>query len=154
VASRILIDRSAFPVIVQTMCQGYDRTDFEHMFREYELLLQGGRRYAIVVHFPLDVELMRAAERRLMAEWWLPRKELVHRMNAVTVTVLESALLRGAYTALLWVVQPENPQKVAGSVPEAVEMCVQVLEKEGTPLSPGLNDLRARLAEEKASRQR
>jgi hypothetical protein len=150
VAPRIIIDRSHFPVIVQTMCAGYNREDFQHMFREYELLLQGGRRYAIVVHFPLDVELMRAAERKLVAEWWLPRKEQVSRMNVITVTVLESALLRGAYTALLWIVQPPNPQRVAASVPEAVDMCAKALQEEGEPLTPALEALRSQYEREKA----
>jgi hypothetical protein len=148
---RIIIDKSCFPVVVQTMRAGYGKADIAHMLAEYDLLLREGKRYALIVHFPLDVELLRAAQRREVADWWLPRKELVARVNAVTVTILQSALLRGAYTALLWLVQPPNPQKAVASLPEAIDICVNVLEKEGTPLSPAIYALCAKFAQEKAS---
>ena len=120
------------------MHPGYARDDFDEMFADYERLIAQGKRYAIVVDFPLNVALMRAAERRLVADWWLPRKDAIMRVNALTVTVLQSALLRGAYTALLWMVQPPNPQGVAASVPEGIRMCVAQLEREGVSIPPKL----------------
>jgi hypothetical protein len=133
------------------MCLGYGVEDFERMFEDYDALMKRGKRYALVVDFPVDVALLRAAERRMVADWWLPRKEQVMRVNAVTVTVLQSALLRGAYTALLWVVQPPNPQKVAGSVAEAIKLCVETLEREGVALPASLDTYRSEAAKTAAT---
>jgi hypothetical protein len=141
---RITIDKSRFPLVVQTMCEGYDRADIEYMFREYDALLQGTQRYALVIHFPLSVAVLRAAERKMIADWWIPRRVRIAEMNVMYAMVLESALLRGALTALLWMVEPGNPHKVTASVEEGIALCIQGLEEARVQLRPSLLRLRSR----------
>ena len=63
-------------------------------------------------------------------------------MNVMYAMVLESALLRGALTALLWMVEPGNPHKVTSSVEEGIAMCVEGLQEAGVKLPPSLLRLR------------
>jgi hypothetical protein len=143
-APRITIDKSRFPLIVQTVCEGYGREDLEHMFREYDSLLEGKERYALVIHFPLSAALLRAGERRLVADWWIPRRARIAHMNVMYAMVLESALLRGALTALLWMVEPGNPHKVTGTIDEGIALCVQGLDEAKILIPPSLSRFRAR----------
>lgn len=139
---KIIVDTSCFPLILHTMCAGYGRLDLEQMFRTYDGLMNGKRRYAIVIHFPLDVALMTAAERRLVSDWWIPRRETIGQMNVMFAMVLESSILRGALTALLWMVQPPNPCRVAQSTAEGVEMCIEALAAAGETITPQMLALR------------
>jgi hypothetical protein len=142
---KIIVDTSCFPLILHTMCAGYGRGDLEEMFRTYDGLMNGKRRYAIVIHFPLDVALMTAAERRLVSEWWIPRRETIGQMNVMFAMVLESSILRGALTALLWMVQPPNPCRVAQSTAEGVDLCIEALSAAGETITPQMLALRARV---------
>ena len=126
---------------MHTMCEGYGRADLQHMFREYDSLLNGKERYAIVIHFPLSVQMLMAADRKLIADWWIPRRERVAAMNIMYSIVLESPLLRGGLTALLWVIQPGNPHKVAATVEEGVGLAVDALVQHGVAMTPGLKAL-------------
>ena len=130
-APKIVIDKSRFPLVVHTMQQGYGRPDLEHMFREYDLLLNGKDRYAIVIHFPLNAEMLLAADRKLIADWWIPRRQRVAAMNVMYAMVLESGLLRGGLTALLWLIQPGNPHKVTASLEEGKVLAVEALVRAG-----------------------
>jgi hypothetical protein len=133
---RIIIDKSRFPLVLHTMCAGYGRADLEHMFREYDLLLNGTSRYALVIHFPLSAQMIMAAERKLIADWWIPRRQRIAMMNVMYAMVLESPLLRGGLTALLWVIQPGNPHKVTASVDEGVTVASEALLQAGLPMPP------------------
>jgi hypothetical protein len=138
---KIIIDKSRFPLVMHTMCEGYGREDLEHMFREYDVLLSGKDRYALVIHFPLSVQMLMAGHRKLIADWWIPRRERVAAMNVMYSIVLESPLLRGGLTALLWVIQPGNPHKMASSVAEGTVLAVEALMANGIALTPELSAL-------------
>jgi hypothetical protein len=138
---KIIIDKSRFPLVTHTMCEGYGREDLEHMFREYDRLLAGEQRYALVIHFPLSVQMLMAADRKLIADWWIPQRQRVAAMNIMYAIVLESPLLRGGLTALLWVIQPGNPHKVAATVEEGTSLAVEALVQAGVSLAPGLSAL-------------
>jgi hypothetical protein len=143
--AKIVVDTTYFPLVLHTMCAGYGRDDLEHMFRTYDSLMNGERRYAIVIHFPLDVAMMQAAERKLVADWWLPRRETIGRMNVMFAMVLESSILRGALTALLWMVQPPNPCRVAANTAEGVDICIDALRAVGEQPPLQILGLRAKL---------
>jgi hypothetical protein len=150
---KISVDTSSFPLILHTMCAGYGREDLEYMFRVYDTLLAGKQRYAIVIHFPLDVAMMQAAERKMVSDWWIPRREQIGRMNVMFAMVLESSILRGALTALLWMVEPPNPCRVAQNTAEGVEICIEALKAAGEPLSPSVHNLRLKLAPQRTSKR-
>jgi hypothetical protein len=139
--SKIVVDCSRFPVVIQTMQAGYGVEDLDQMLREYEGLLKGAERYTIIVNFA-ELPSMNAAHRKRMAAWWLPRRELVRQKNILSVIVVESTIVRGMLTALYWLVQPPNPQKVAGTFAEAVKLCVEALERENIPINAAVKALR------------
>jgi hypothetical protein len=140
--SKIVVDRSCFPLVIQTMHGGYGLDDLDEMLAEYEELLKGTKRYAIIVHFP-QLPSMNPVHRQRMAAWWVPRRELVRQKNVLSVIVIENTIVRGMLTALHWLVQPPNPQKVASTFEEAVELCIEALEQEGIPLTAAIEELRA-----------
>jgi hypothetical protein len=131
---RIIIDKSLFPLVFHTVCEGYGHEDIQHMFREYDALLGGKDRYALVIHFPLSVDMLRAAERKTIAEWWIPRRQRIAAMNVMYAMVLDSQLLRGGLTALLWLIQPGNPHKMAGTLQEGANMAIDALMEAGISL--------------------
>jgi hypothetical protein len=138
---KIVVDRSRFPVVVQTMEGGYGIEDLDAMLAQYEELLRANKRYTIIVRF-VHLPSMNAAHRQRLSAWWLPRKELVARMNVLSVIVVENTIVRGMLTALYWLVQPPNPQKIAATFAEAVKLCVEALEQEGVPITPAVRELR------------
>src|SRR5690242_9234698 len=75
-ASKIVVDRSRFPLVIQTMQGGYGIDDLDEMLATYDELLKGTKRYTIIVYFP-QLPSMNPVHRQRMAAWWLPRKELV-----------------------------------------------------------------------------
>ena len=139
--SRIVVDRARFPLVIQTMHGGYGIEDLDEMLATYDELLKGTKRYTVIVYFP-QLPSMNPVHRQRMAAWWVPRKELVLQKNILSVIVIENTIVRGMLTALYWLVQPPNPQKIAATFAEAVKLSVEALEQEGIPLTPAIRELR------------
>jgi hypothetical protein len=141
-APRIVVDRSRFPLVIQSMFADFGEADVDHMFAEYEELLRRAEPYVIIVDLHPKATIPGAAERQRIARWWLPRRELVNALNVCTVTVMPSELMRGALTAILWLVQPSNPYKVAANMRDGVELAIGVLREAGLPVTPAIEALR------------
>ncbi len=77
-----------------------------------------------------------ADQRRLWADWTAESMEAdVLKTTKASVILLDSALLRGALTALNWITPPEVPQHVCGATEEAVRRAREVAQREGIDVS-------------------
>jgi hypothetical protein len=137
-APRIEVDVSCFPLVFQTTHLGYTQECVRSMLDAFDALLSRGERYALVAHYRLEAGMMRAADRKLVSDWWAARKLRIQSLNVLTVTVLPSAILRGGMTAILWVVQPAIPITSAATIDDAVRIAADGLRAAGVPLSAAL----------------
>jgi hypothetical protein len=85
-----------------------------------------------------------AACRKIYADWSDHCLRTHHGYTKGTVILLDSALLRGALTAMNWVVPPKIPQHIVADALEAIETARQVGENEGIEV-PGATWGRIRL---------
>jgi hypothetical protein len=124
---KISIDASRMPLVVHRFRQGFDDADVEHMFRQFELLFMGGRRYALLVYTDPGAQVMSARQRKVVADWAKAHTEQIRQVNVCAAVVIESALVRGALTALTWLLEPITPQKHVRSLREGLDFCVASL---------------------------
>ncbi len=62
-----------------------------------------------------------------------------------TASVIESGLMRGTLTAVLWVWKPPMPLKPAANLDVAIDFCLEQLRANDVPLGQDPADVRARL---------
>src|SRR5205085_2172411 len=85
---------------------------------------------------PRDAEPIGAKARKAVAEW-LRGKDVQEYSRTLCVgaaSVLESALSRGALTALMWLWTPPMPLRACATADEGLDYCLGRLEAEGVPL--------------------
>jgi hypothetical protein len=124
---KVVVDASRMPLVVQRFRQGFDDADVEHMFRQFEFLFLSGRRYALLVYTDPGPKVMTARQRKMVADWGKAHIEQIRRVNVASAVVIESALVRGALTALTWLFEPPTPQKLVRTLREGLDFCVASL---------------------------
>lgn len=139
---RILVDTSRFPLVVQRFTKGFDDDDIESMIRRFELLFHGGARYALLVYCDPDAQVVSARQRKRVSQWYEHRKDVVRAINVGTAVVIESALVRGAVTALNWLIEPISVQRNVASVREGIDYCIARLEEAHIEVPPEVFALR------------
>jgi hypothetical protein len=72
-----------------------------------------------------------ATQRKLYAEWTAHCFKMDRGLTKGTIIILDSALLRGALTALNWIVPPKIPQTLVPDPLEAIEAGRRLTEKFG-----------------------
>jgi hypothetical protein len=133
---RVLGD--TFPLLVVVGPKRYDAESVKRLADAFEVYFQRGDRYAVISIQPEDSITPGAAERRLMLDW-LESPRVRRYAGALCVgaaTILEGALLRGAFTAVLWFWRPPFPMETVATVERAVEYCVERLRANGVSI-PG-----------------
>jgi hypothetical protein len=124
----IIVDSSLFPLVIQRFGSDVHDDDLEYMIRQFEVMLCGGRRYALLVYCGVNANVMTARQRRRVSEWYRACAEQVRRINVATAVVIESALARGAMTAFNWLVEPVAQQRNVATLREGFEYCIKSLE--------------------------
>lgn len=126
--SKITVDTSRVPLVVQRMSSGFGDSCLEHMFRQFELLFHAGRRYALIVYCDPDSNIMTARQRKRVSDWHKQHAEQIKRINVATAVVIESSLVRGTMTAMNWLIEPLTPQRNVRSIKEALDFCLVSLQ--------------------------
>jgi hypothetical protein len=113
----------------------------------FELYFQRGERYAVISIQPDNSITPTAAERRLVLDWLeSPRVRRHARELCVgAATIMNGALMRGAFTAVLWFWTPPFPMKMVANAAQAVEYCVEHLHAAGVPFNAHPAELRVRV---------
>ena len=128
---RVLGD--TFPLLVAVGPRRYDVESVKRMADAFEVYFQRGERYAVISIQPEDSITPGAAERRLMLDWLeSPRvRRYAGTLCVGAATIMEGALMRGAFTAVLWFWRPPFPMETVATVERAVDYCVERLRASG-----------------------
>ena len=113
----IEIDDSDFPVIVVR----YRGLAEDERFEQYlqELTRVRSRGPSVVIFDALEAGFPPARQRRRQAEWIDQNRALLQRNSLGTVFLLDSSLVRGALTAVLWLSPIPGEWTVVGTREEA-----------------------------------
>lgn len=80
------------------------------------------------------------SQRRMQAEWMQANKEQIRAVNLLMLIVINSAIVRGVLTAILWFQDIPGNYKVVSSLDEALELARNEVDKSGLRL-PSLQGL-------------
>lgn len=105
------------------------------------LYVRGGR-FSTLVDSRAVVTVPDAAVRKRLADWQNDTREQIAKHNVFTATVTDSALVRGAMTAIHWIFRPPNEQVTVASYPEGFRRCIDALEADRVVFPPPLQRVR------------
>lgn len=143
---QITLDDSLFPLVIQRMHGAVSDADLEHMMSWHDRFQTiAPSRYALIVHAEVAHRALNAVHRKRVAEWQARNVERTRRTTVCTAVILESAVQRGAMTALNWIAPPPTPQKAVSTMREAVEWCIAMLEEDGVSVPSSVHRFRSDL---------
>jgi hypothetical protein len=143
--SRVTVDYSRFPLVIQNMRFGYTAQEMEQALLRYVPLWEGDRPFALAVWNEPGVALPDAPMRAKIAALQQQHAAGIRKTNLVTAIVMPQFSYRAALSALNWLSPPTSPQRACASIIEAVEHCCEVLTRESIPLNPAIHALRDEL---------
>jgi hypothetical protein len=129
-ATPIRIDESELPLLLVTFEGAATDAEFEAYLAAMSALLERRMITATV----LDARRASgagAAQRRRQAEWMKEHAALMRQYSAGTAFVIESALVRGVLTAILWLQPMESPHIVVATLSVARVWAKQRLRERG-----------------------
>ena len=116
-----------------------NRATYEALFAKVdELVIARKQPYVMVTDTRRVTEIPGADVRKFMADWM--KKNATGHTSLGSVTIVRSALVRGALTALYWIFQPPNPQGVAGTWTEAHTWSMDHFDRARVPVRPSVRD--------------
>lgn len=146
-SARFDTDTSQYPLVAVTI-PSQRVTDAEIMrFVEGQRELLARRTKHLVLCDARNASVLPATQRKLFGDWLKEAEEGTRRYTAGMAVVVDNALIRGALTAVLWVVEPACPTKVVATVDDAITYLTECGEKAGLP------DVRAKLDAARAQRR-
>ncbi len=124
-------DVSIWPLAVITMPTVLTEADIEYMQACYELVFAAPMRHALIVDTTTIVRVPDATLRRRMKAFEDSRRPIIREKNIGSAIVIQSAIVRGGYTALRWISPQPAPNRAFPNVREAAEWCVRGIEEDG-----------------------
>jgi hypothetical protein len=112
-------DESSLPLVVVTWSGEASDAEFEAFFAAQRRLLARRRPYVQVADASA-AKVMSSLQRRLMAQFSEETAAEAARYCKGTAVVIKNALVRGALTAVLWLVKVQYPLVVVGTFEEAM----------------------------------
>jgi len=120
-----------WPLAVITMPPVMTVADIEYMQVCYEDVFAAPTRHALIVDATTIVRVPDATMRRQMKVFEDSRRPIIREKNIGSAIIIQSALVRGAYTALRWISPQPAPNRAFPTLREAAEWCVQGIEEDG-----------------------
>jgi hypothetical protein len=133
--SRVMVDVSRFPLVVQTMRFGYTNDELREALKVYVPLLMRGQPYVIATWNEPGAATLTAPMRAVISEFQAEHAERIRRTNLGVAIVMPTFTARAAITALNWLSAPPAPQHACASPLEAVNHCCDLLRRNGIALS-------------------
>ncbi|MCA9537138.1 MAG: hypothetical protein KC593_25825 [Myxococcales bacterium] len=75
--------------------------------------------------------VMPATQRKLFGDWLKEAEQATRKYTAGMAIVVDNGLIRGALTAVLWVVEPACPTKAVGTLDEGIAWLAECGERAG-----------------------
>jgi hypothetical protein len=142
--ARIITVDHLWPLFVTVMPEEIGLEDVRSYIAEVNALYDRKARFATLVDSSRMASVPGAAERRKLAEWQNTTVALIRRYNVFTATVVRSAVMRGALTAMHWVFPPPNEQIAVASFGEGFAIALNRLEADGCVFPDALRRLAPR----------
>ena len=124
-------DVSMWPLAVITMPPVLTAADIEHMLACYELVFAAPTRHALIVDTTTIVRVPDATLRRQMKAFEDSRRPVIREKNIGSAIIIQSAVVRGGFTALRWISPQPAPNRAFPNLREAAEWCVRGIEEDG-----------------------
>lgn len=133
-----------FPLVVTSLNGHISDAHYEAYFADFERVVAQKRSFASMVDTTRLESVPSAAQRKRIADvqaGWMARHGAD--MGVGVALIVQNSLVRGAMTALHWLMPPPVPTQAFASEAQAIEYLVGCLEKRGVVVTDGI---RARLA--------
>jgi hypothetical protein len=115
----ITLDRSQFPLVIVRFRGEFAENEFETYLEQLHEVYAQKKRFALILD-SIGGAAPTAKQRKLQADWIRERADLIREYNVGTAFVLDSVLLRGSLTAILWLQPLPCPHLVCAEISEAI----------------------------------
>jgi len=133
------LDLSLWPIVIFTVRENMKPADYYAAFARYESeVFTRHERYVSITNLSMMDGVPNASDRKAMADWMGKHSEYVGRWALGNSTVIRSAVVRGALTALYWVQKPPTAQTAHGTLQESIEWGLGMLDQAGIPRPRGV----------------
>ncbi len=140
--SQFVLDDSRFPLIICTLSGAPDDAMFESMFVEFEKTMHRRKPYVLVTDVRALTKVANARQRQLMSDRLKAIEEKYGSLRQGSVLILESSLVRGALTALHWIMGRSTQDRIAPNMEAALDEAEKFAAMSGLTIPPS----RVRLA--------
>jgi len=124
-------DVSLWPLSLMTMPPILTVADIAYMQECYELVFSAPMRHALIVDTTTLDGVPDATLRRQMKAFEDSRRLVIRQKNIGSAIIIQSAVVRGAYTALRWISPQPAPNRAFPNLREAAAWCVRGIEQDG-----------------------
>ena len=137
-----------WPIVVVAL--GETTTDDEHaaIFRRWEAVFARCERFVGITDTRHVRDVGSAKQRARIAEWTRSVEGVVAQYSLGHAVIINSALVRGALTAIGWIHRSPVPERYVGTVLEAWDYCLGNLRAAGIAVPPSVAAHRAKIAVE------
>jgi hypothetical protein len=124
-------DVSIWPLAEISMPPVMTEADIRYMQDCYEQVFAAPTRHALIVDTTTFVRVPDATQRKQMKAFEDSRRQIIREKNIGSAIIIQSAVVRGAYTALRWISPQPAPNRAFPNLREAAGWCVQGIEADG-----------------------
>ncbi len=125
-----------FPLVLTSLVGEPTRADVEVLFRGFERLYEGDRRFVVLSDLRGITAVPGAAERQWIAQWTERNKPNTRRLHLGSALLVKGALVRGALTAIQWLTRPTTPEVPFTDPQDAARWCTARLDEAELELPP------------------
>jgi hypothetical protein len=132
-----VLDDRAFPLVEVTQFDGHDESDWIWVLAQYERLFAQQERYVLLVDASGLTQTVPPKTRKIVGDWIRANLSRCITWNVGASVLMQSGLIRGAFTALMWLARPPVPLEFPATYAAGLAWCIARLERESiyVPLS-------------------
>jgi hypothetical protein len=132
--TEFVLDLECFPLVIMRFNKGgMTDADVDQLIAGFTELYQRRTRYGIVGFAGGLRAAPNIRQRKKLAEWENSTRHLVRAWCVATALVIDSAIARGAVTAMRWISPAPSPEIVTSTELEAMEWVVPRMRAERLP---------------------
>lgn len=134
-ASRILTDLSRWPLAIVTFPDLVVTDEDVRSFVDEQRAMLHRKEPHVVITDARKARVISPAQRKMLVDWLTEAEPLNKRYTLAMSIVIDSAIVRGALTAVMWMKEPPVPIKTYGSLREAGDHVLGVLRARGIAMA-------------------
>lgn len=139
-APRYEFREDLLPISLLNTRETLQAADVDGIFAHYRGLCRQSMRFVAISDVRAATKLPDAATCRRFGEAADQLQEELNAWSLGGAVVIESALIRGALTAIEWIYHPRRPMAYFYDLNGAVTWAIQKLETGGVPISPAIRE--------------